>query len=87
MSEMAICECMGSGEKGPDQICTVCGGSGVVPMTEIERLREIETAARNLANFVSKSVNAGPLTLNPRQEAWHWQVLREALKATPTVGS
>lgn len=46
---------------------------------EIERLLEIERASKRLAYVVRRSVNSGPLSKDPTQEAEAWRMLRTAL--------
>lgn len=46
---------------------------------EIDRLRTIEAACKRLAYIVRKSVNSGPLSRDPTQEAEAWRQLRVAL--------
>lgn len=48
---------------------------------ELDRLLRIEHAARDLSAFVAKSVNVGPATLAPANEAALWINLRNALAA------
>lgn len=48
---------------------------------QISILSAIEVAARNLADYVEKSVNAGPVTKGPHKEAKLWLKLRETLEA------
>lgn len=50
---------------------------------EIDALRIIASCAQQLADFVKKSVNVGPLTSNPRGEAYLWRALRGALANLP----
>ena len=52
---------------------------------EILRLREIERAAREVADFVWKSTNVGPLTKSPHREARLWRELRAALDTDTTT--
>lgn len=61
----------------------------MIDARETLRLREIERASRELADFIWKSVNVGPLTKGPHREARLWRELREALdqdKTTPPEG-
>ena len=46
---------------------------------EWQRLKSVESAAKRLAYIVRKSVNAGPISKDPTQEAAAWRELREAL--------
>lgn len=46
---------------------------------EINRLREIEWAVKRLAFVVRKSVNSGPLSIDPTAEANAWRAVRVAL--------
>ena len=50
-----------------------------VPRSDIERFEAIEKAAKRLAYIVRKSVNSGPLSRDPTQEAAAWRALRQAL--------
>lgn len=44
-----------------------------------QRLKAVEAAATRLAYIVRKSVNSGPLSRDPTQEAQAWRALRKAL--------
>lgn len=46
---------------------------------EIERLHRVEEACKRIAYIVRKSVNSGPLSKDPTQEADAWRELRIAL--------
>lgn len=46
---------------------------------EFQRLKRIEQAVKRLAYVVRKSVNSGPLSKNPTQEAEAWRRLRITL--------
>lgn len=50
-----------------------------VKRSDVERLETIERAAKRLAYIVRKSVNSGPLSKDPTQEAEAWISLRSAL--------
>jgi len=43
-----------------------------------QRLKAVEVAAKRLAYIVRKSVNSGPLSKDPTQEAEAWRALRLA---------
>lgn len=45
----------------------------------VKRLEEIEYAVKRLAYIVRKSVNSGPLSKDPTQEAEAWRQVRIAL--------
>lgn len=47
--------------------------------SELDRLLAVEAACKRLAYIVRKSVNSGPLSRDPTQEAEAWRQLRIAL--------
>lgn len=55
--------------------------AGCKLMTERYRAAiRVATNAQNLCNFMRKSLDAGPSQFtSPRQEAWHWRALQDAL--------
>lgn len=55
---------------------------GTVDGENMNRLEDIERAARHLAYIVRKSINAGPLSKDPASEAQAWRTLRAALGET-----
>lgn len=58
-------------------VCT-CGYENEVDI-KIQRLEAIEVAVKRLAYIVRKSVNSGPLSKDPTQEAEAWRQVRIAL--------
>lgn len=53
---------------------------------DIPDLRAIATAARDLATYVKKSTNVGPVTKGPHKEARLWRALHAALNPQPETG-
>lgn len=52
-------------------------------LDEMDALRIVAGCAQQLADFVKRSVNVGPLTSSPRGEAYLWRALRAALANLP----
>lgn len=58
-------------------VCT-CGYENELERN-VERLEAVEIAVKRLAYIVRKSVNSGPLSNDPTQEAEAWRQVRIAL--------
>lgn len=69
-------ECAGNLEIHTGKVASI---EALYSKPSVQRLIDIETAARRLAYIVRKSTNAGPISNDPTAEGHAWRTLREAL--------